>query len=139
MDKQELIEELERFEAFAQVDRSEYWIECGGVMLLHGLRDQTSGVDITVSSDIYDRILDTVSKDDIVIFHYPKTGGRPAISGFSYGMVDVHPQSADVPTIEVVKGFRCTTLAHVVLMKQQMNRPKDLVDIATIEEFCNGI
>ena len=31
MDKQELIEELERSEAFAQVDRSEYWIECGGV------------------------------------------------------------------------------------------------------------
>ena len=140
LDKTGVVEQLAALEEAYGLKRSEYWVEAGGVLVLYGIRQMTYDVDITVPKEIFDRITHDGDKD-LPYFQHPAIGERGPVIGFGFDLVDVHceRETEVTPETVVVEGVRCVKLEHVALMKQQMNRPKDLVDIATIEEFCNGI
>ena len=129
MDKEEIIEKLEKF----PYDTREYWINAGSAMVMHGLRENTEDIDLGCTSALAD-LLEASG-------HLCGTGegGRRR---FRYGESIELSENWMYDGTERIDGFRVLTLRGLLIQKQLLGREKDAKDLVLIlrriEEDGNG-
>ncbi len=117
MKRQEFIEKLESF----GLPRSEYMIRSGGSLLLRGFREETADFDLCVSKELAEKLdLEHCAKDEVGSY-------------VPFENVQMKPTLGQYP-FDVIDGYQCETLESILALKRELMRPKDLRDIAVIEE-----
>ncbi|MBQ4429492.1 MAG: hypothetical protein II871_06940 [Clostridia bacterium] len=122
MNKTEIIEKLRAF----PYDSSQYWVITGGAMVLYGIRDEATDIDLGCTSEMADRLesegfLHKITPDGNRWF---KLGGD--IEVFENWLCD---------KADSVEGIPVISLCGLLEMKKGLGRPKDRADAELIEGF----
>ncbi|MBQ1358123.1 MAG: hypothetical protein IIY63_02770 [Oscillospiraceae bacterium] len=129
MDKEEIIEKLEKF----PYDTREYWINAGSAMVMHGLRENTEDIDLGCTSALAD-LLEASG--------YLCVTGEGGRRRFRYGESIELSENWMYDGTERIDGFRVLTLRGLLIQKQLLGREKDAKDLVLIrrriEEDGNG-
>ena len=122
MNRTEIIERLRDF----PYGRKDYWVVAGGAMVIHGIREETSDIDLGCTSSMADRL-----EAEGIPFAVTADGSRrfrigSDIEVFENWLYDKVILSDGIPVISV----------HGLLtMKQHLGRDKDRRDIALISQY----
>lgn len=122
MNKQEIIENL----SLLPYSRDDYWIITGAAMVLYGIREQTSDIDIGCTTSMANRL-----EQAGYSYKITESGNRwfkfdNTIEIFENWLND---------TITVVDGIQVITVQGLIEMKQELGRQKDLEDIKLIQDY----
>ena len=120
MNKQEFVKALQKLALPAE----EYVILSGGSLLMRGLREHTSDLDLSASRKL---------AADLHLYQCPKDEAGLYMPFENVQMMD------DMETFhfDVIDGYQCESLEDILRQKRQWNRPKDQKDIAVIEAFLH--
>ncbi len=122
MDKQEILKCLSEF----PYDRNEYWVITGGAMVLYGIREETSDIDLGCSKRLADRL-----EADGCLFRRTDDGKR----WFKYAEnIEIFEEWLSDST-ETVCGINVVSIKGLIEMKQRLGRDKDKRDIELIKAF----
>lgn len=133
MNRSEFIQLCRKMETDLKITAKDYYVTCGGSMILHGLRAQTDDIDATCKPSVMSKI-DTSTG---TAFHYkPLNEKCNEAHGFAFGDFELHVSDV-VPPLVCVDGVWCQDLESVVEMKQRMGREKDLKDVEVIQTFLS--
>ena len=122
MNKQEIIENL----SLLPYSRDDYWIITGAAMVLYGIREQTSDIDIGCTTSMANRL-----EQAGYSYKITESGNRwfkfdNTIEIFENWLND---------TVTVVDGIQVITVQGLIEMKQELGRQKDLEDIKLIQDY----
>ena len=122
MNKQEIIENL----SLLPYSRDDYWIITGAAMVLYGIREQTSDIDIGCTTSMANRL-----EQAGYSYKITESGNRwfkfdNTIEVFENWLND---------TVTVVDGIPVITVQGLIEMKQELGRRKDLEDIKLIQDY----
>ncbi len=122
MKRAEIIEKLRAF----PYDSSQYWVITGGAMVLYGIRDEATDIDLGCTNEMANRLesegfLHKITPDGNRWF---KLGGD--IEVFENWLFD---------TVDLVEGIPVISLCGLLEMKKGLGRPKDRADAELIEGF----
>ena len=125
MDKTEIIKVLNGF----PYAREDYWVITGGAMVLYGIKEQTSDIDLGCNQ----KLADALERDGCLCGH-SESGSRR----FKYGEhIEVFENWLN-DSVTSAGGFQVITLTGLIEMKQALGREKDLRDILLITEYLKG-
>lgn len=106
---------------------TEVRIDAGSAMVLMGLRDSTTDLDVTVSSTTFDKI---VARRGLSV--NASSNGIP-LASYSPA-VDLMATSEPFANIFLIDGVHCAAPRQVLVMKQALNREKDQKDIKLLTD-----
>jgi hypothetical protein len=118
MNKEEYVKALEKL----NLPKSEYIILSGGSLLLRGLRETSADLDLCATKKL---------AKQIDLYHAPKDDKGFFTPFENCQMMD----DFDRFDFDVIDGYQCETLESILAFKKSKMRPKDLKDIAKIEEL----
>ncbi len=122
MNKQEYLQKLDEL----ALDKNKYCIISGGVMLMLGLRDKTSDIDIKVTPDYFEEL-----KSRFTFKKSPKYDYLYELSD----EVEVAVQDFTKESIEYVDGYPINKIENELAWKIKNNREKDKPDIERIRKY----
>lgn len=107
-------------------DPEEYWVITGGAMVLYGIREETSDIDLGCTARMADRL-----EQDGYLYQVTPDGNRwfrvgDDLEVFENWLYD---------TVGRIDGIPVISLPGLITMKQQIGREKDRRDIALIQDF----
>jgi len=122
MKKAEMIEKLKAF----PYDPAEYWVITGGAMVLYGIREESSDIDLGCTAGLADRL-----EQEGYLYKVTDDGNRwfklgEDIEVFENWLFD---------TVDHVDGIPVISVQGLIEMKKDLGREKDLRDIALINDF----
>ena len=122
MNKAEMIAKLKAF----PYDPAEYWVITGGAMVLYGIREESSDIDLGCTAQMADRL-----EQDGYLYKVTGDGNRwfklgEDIEVFENWLFD---------TVDHVDGIPVISVQGLIEMKKDLGREKDLRDIALINDF----
>lgn len=124
MDKKELIKLLNKL----NFPKDEYYILSSGCLLLYGLRDQASDLDLCISEDLFNQIkikYNLIEENKNHCGFYPLQGEN----------VEVVVDSKSEFCMEEKDGYNVQNLYKLLVDKKKRNLPKDQKDIENIEKY----
>ena len=118
MNKTEFVKALQKL----NLPRKEFVILSGGSLLMRGLREQTSDLDLSASKKLAaDLDLYNCQKDESGLYTpFENVQMKDDMEQFSFDMID---------------GFQCESLEDILRQKRKWRRPKDLADIEVILKY----
>lgn len=122
MDRQELLKQLNQF----PYDRNECWVITGGAMVLYGIKEQTTDIDLGCSTRMAD-LLDAEG----YLYRRMDNGKR----WFKYKDTIEIFEGWLCDTFEMLEGFPVISIKGLIEMKQELGREKDRKDIELIKAF----
>lgn len=122
MNKQEYLQKLDEL----ALDKNKYCIISGGVMLMLGLRDKTSDIDIKVTPDYFEELQSR--------FTFKKSPKYDYLYELS-DEVEVAVQDFTKESIEYVDGYPINKIENELAWKIKNNREKDKPDIERIKKY----
>ena len=122
MNKQEYLQKLDEL----ALDKNKYCIISGGVMLMLGLRDKTSDIDIKVTLDYFEELQSR--------FTFKKSPKYDYLYELS-DEVEVAVQDFTKESIEYVDGYPINKIENELDWKIKNNREKDKPDIERIKKY----
>ncbi len=122
MKKAEMIEKLKAF----PYDPAEYWVITGGAMVLYGIREESSDIDLGCTAGLANRL-----EQEGYLYKVTDDGNRwfklgEDIEVFENWLFD---------TVDHVDGIPVISVQGLIEMKKDLGREKDLRDIALINDF----
>lgn len=130
MNKKELIKKYKALLEKFKLTPLDVHVSAGGSMVLHGLREETEGIDISMTKEAYWATRNT-GKYPLKYFSLP---GLPEIEIVEYSKdIDLHKEETSA-TLELIGGVACYTLETLLKQKQMLNREKDQADIARLKD-----
>ena len=125
MKREEIIRMLEGF----PYDREDYWIMTGAAMVLYGIREETSDIDMGCSSKLAD-----IMEAEGYLYKVMDDGSR----WFKIGKdIELFENWLD-DSVVTVEGFPVISIQGLIRTKQSMKREKDARDLALIKEYLEG-
>lgn len=122
MNKWEILNCLSEF----PYDRNEYWVITGGAMVLYGMREQTTDIDLGCSKRLADQL-----EADGCMLRRTDDGKR----WFKYGEnIEIFEEWL-MDSIETVCGFNVVSIKGLIKMKQELGRDKDKKDVELLKAF----
>ena len=122
MDKQEILNCLSSF----PYDHKEYWLVTGAAMVLYGIKDKTSDIDLGCSAKLADQL-----EADGYLYKRTEDGKR----WFKYSEhIEIFEEWLK-DSVKIVEGFPLVSLKGLIEMKQELGREKDIKDIELINSF----
>ena len=122
MNKADIIEKLSAF----PYDASEYWLITGGAMVLYGIRDETSDIDLGCTA----RLADRLEADGYL--HAVRTNGK---RWFKVGSDIELFEDWLYDTVTLMDGIPVISIQGLIDMKRSLGREKDARDIGLIEKY----
>lgn len=104
----------------------EYWLLTGGAMVLYGLKEETSDIDLGCSHALAETLIAQGYPDKIMPDGTRRIGYSEEVELFEEWLYDKVVQIEGIPVI---------SLDGLIAMKRALGRKKDLRDIALIEQF----
>lgn len=130
MNKKELIKKYKALLETFKLTPLDVHVSADGAMVLHGLREETEDIDISMTKEVYWAIRNT-GKYPLKYFSLP---GLPEIEIVEYKEdIDLHKEDRSA-SLEVIDGVACYTLEQLLKQKQTLNREKDQLDIAELKD-----
>ena len=122
MDKNDIIKELNRF----PYSKDNYWLLTGGAMVLYGIKEHTSDIDLGCNKKMADEL-----EREGYLFNLSESGNRH----FKYGdCIEVFENWIN-DTVTLIEDVPVITIAGLIEMKEELGRAKDYNDIALIKEY----
>ena len=122
MNKAEFVAALQKLDLPAE----EFVILSGGSLLMRGLREETSDLDLSASKRL---------AADLDLYSCPKDHAGLYVPFDNVQMNDDMEQFA----FDVIDGYQCESLQDILRQKRAWGRPKDLRDIEVILEYLKSI
>ena len=122
MNKADIIEKLSAF----PYDASEYWLITGGAMVLYGIREETSDIDLGCTA----RLADRLEADGYL--HAVRTNGK---RWFKVGSDIELFEDWLYDTVTLMDGIPVISIQGLIDMKRSLGREKDARDIGLIEKY----
>lgn len=106
-------------------DKREYWILAGAAMVLYGIKSETPDIDLGCSSKMADELEE----------HY-----TPVIlpDGTRRFLIESNIEIFEnwlSGTVDQLDGFPIVSIDGLIMMKQELGREKDFLDIARIQNY----
>lgn len=132
MNKLQFIKILNEWLEENNVSPKECHVSHGGSLLLLGIRETTSDIDLTVSNEIWDRF-----KDIYEMKHYPACNGHPAVDTLiANEYIDLHLiREGDDRCLLEENNIQYRSAYVTLEDKLLLNRPKDQGDIELLRKF----
>ena len=118
MNRAEFIEALKKLD----LPPEEFVILSGGSMLMRGLREQTSDLDLSASKHL---------AAELDLYSCPKDKAGLYVPFDNVQMNDDMEQFS----FDIIDGYQCESLEDILRQKREWNRPKDQADIKVILEY----
>lgn len=122
MKKAEMIEKLKAF----PYDPAEYWVITGGAMVLYGIREESSDIDLGCTAGLANRL-----EQEGYLYKVTDDGNR----WFKLGTDIEVFENWLFDTVDHVDGIPVISVQGLIEMKKDLGREKDLRDIALINDF----
>lgn len=122
MKRAEIIEKLRAF----PYDSSQYWVITGGAMVLYGIRDEATDIDLGCTSEMANRL-----ESEGFLHKFTSDGNRWFKLG---GDIEVF-ENWLCDKADSVEGIPVISLCGLLEMKKSLGRPKDRADAELIEGF----
>ena len=122
MKKAEMIEKLKAF----PYDPAEYWVITGGAMVVYGIREESSDIDLGCTAQMADRL-----EQEGYLYKVTDDGNR----WFKLGNDIEVFENWLFDTVDHVDGIPVISVQGLIEMKKDLGREKDLRDIALINDF----
>lgn len=126
MNRTEIIERLSAF----PYDASEYWLITGGAMVLYGIREETSDIDLGCTA----RLADRLEADGYL--HAVRANGK---RWFKVGSDIELFEDWLYDTITLVEGIPVISIQGLIDMKRGLGREKDTRDVELIEKYLRAV
>lgn len=122
MDRAELLNRLGELD----LDKNEYWLITGGAMVLYGIRNETSDIDLGCTQ----RLADELEAEGYQVTVMPD-GTRKICFAQDVEIFENWIYGG----VEIFDGIPVISLNGLVAMKRAIGREKDMRDIQLIEAF----
>ena len=122
MKKAEMIEKLKAF----PYDPAEYWVITGGAMVLYGIREESSDIDLGCTAGLANRL-----EQEGYLYKVTSDGNR----WFKLGNDIEVFENWLFDTVDHVDGIPVISVQGLIEMKKDLGRERDLRDIALINDF----
>ncbi len=133
MVKREILQELKKLDDLG-LPKTSYTIVYGAALVLHGIKDNTSDIDMNGSPAAFKILAEKGYK----LEDYPKRPGTKYIKLTEYiDIFDPKTMSSKVLT-QMVNGYKVQTPGSILMEKKKRGRPKDLQDVKIIEDWMKG-
>ncbi|MGN1358005.1 MAG: hypothetical protein ACI4WU_01420 [Bacilli bacterium] len=126
INKNDILKILEQYD----FDPQEYIIISGAALVLQGVKEYTSDIDIAVSNKLYNQILKDYNcqiehkKDNYIIW-------------FINDVINFSNHYYETVKYKELYGYKVQTLESIIELKKGLNRQKDKKDIEKILNFYN--
>ena len=119
MDRETILKELKKLD----LDRNEYIIISGASLVVHGLLDKTSDIDLSCSEEFYEKV-DWETKQGLfnTTIKY-------------YKDFEIGPNFNWLDDIDIIEGFRFMGLKNCLKLKLIENKDKDKEVIAKLKQI----
>ncbi len=107
------------------LDKNNYCIIASGSMLMHNLRDNCNDIDIKVTEELFQKLLDKYNMKQSDRYDYV----------YELGDIDVNCRNFDRNNIEFVDGYPVEKLELQLNWMLKNNRPKDQEKIKILQEY----
>ena len=124
MNKEEYLKRLDEL----KLDKNSYCIIASGSMLMHGLTDTCNDIDIKVTEELFNELLDK--------YHMKQSDRYDYVYELSDD-IDVNCRNFTHDNIEFVDGYPVEKLEVNLKWMLENNRPKDQEKIRKIKEYLN--
>ena len=126
MNKTEIMKILNEF----PYSKDDYWLITGGAMVLYGIKEQTTDIDLGCNK----KMADELEKDGF-FYKFTESGNRQ----FKYGEnIEIFENWLN-DKAETVENIPVISVNGLIEMKQELGREKDFKDIKLINEWrSNG-
>ena len=127
MDKKTFIKTYKDFLRQASLEPEEVRVGAGGTLLMMGLRKVTSDIDAELDAPLFWEMVKTYRlvvqrlEDGIILAAWSQD-------------IDLHPVS-NIEVGVLIDGVWCATPENTLILKKQLNRPKDQDDIKHLEDW----
>jgi hypothetical protein len=121
MNKDEYLRKLDEL----NLDKNSYCIIASGAMLMHNLRDNCNDIDIKVTEELFQKLLDKYNMKQSDRYDYV----------YELGDIDVNCRNFDRNNIEFVDGYPVEKLELQLNWMLKNNRPKDQEKIKILQEY----
>ena len=121
LDKKQIIARLEEL----HLDDTKYWLITGGAMVLYGLREQTSDIDLGCTSDL----ADLLQQEGFPVERMPD-GTRKIVVAEDVEIFENWLEDK----VEKFEGVPVISIQGLIEMKRALGREKDFRDIQLILE-----
>ena len=119
MDRETILKELKELD----LDRNEYLIISGASLVVHGLLEKTSDIDLSCSKEFNDS-LDWKTKEGLFNTKIKY-----------YKDFEIGPNFYWLDDIDIIEGFRFMGLKNCLKLKLMENKPKDKEVIEKLKEI----
>ena len=122
MNKTEIMKVLNEF----PYSKDDYWLITGGAMVLYGIKEQTSDIDLGCNK----KMADELEKDGF-FYKFTESGNRQ----FKYGEnIEIFENWLN-DKVETVENIPVISVNGLIEMKQELGREKDYKDIELINSW----
>ena len=121
LDKKQIIARLEEL----NLDDTKYWLITGGAMVLYGLQEQTSDIDLGCTSDL----ADLLQQEGFPVERMPD-GTRKIVVAEDVEIFENWLEDR----VERLEGVPVISIQGLIEMKRALGREKDFRDIQLIRE-----
>ncbi len=111
---------------YYNLPKNEYVIISGASMVLQGVKENTSDIDISVSEKLYDYLLknyecklEKILENNVRVWYL--------------GDINFSTNFYQTVEYENINGYQCQTIEDILKLKKKLNRGKDLNDIKLLE------
>ena len=111
-------------------------VGAGGGLVLMGLRESTSDIDVSVDAEFFNRYRE---QKDVTINHFynPKKGLIEVLVSDRHPLVDVHLNSIEEEGV-MIDSIWAYSPEYNLKFKKGLNREKDQKDIKALEKYINS-
>lgn len=136
MNKAQYINALKSWAEQNHIKLADCHVSHGGSLLMLGLREDTDDIDLTVSQNIWDRLINEGYEVQIL----PATATYPEVHIISVTEdIDVHLiNPEDEMVLDELDGIMYRNATTTLLDKLKLNRDKDQADIAALKEMLES-
>ena len=124
MDKIEFLKKLDSL----NLDKNSYCIIASGSMLMHNLKDNCNDIDIRVTKELFQELLDK--------YHMKQSSRYDYVYELN-DEIDVNCKNFNKKNIEIVDGYPVESLEVQLNWMIENNRPKDQEKIQSIKDYLN--
>lgn len=112
--------------------KDKYVVTSGSAMVLHGLREKTNDVDITVDKELFEYY---ENMGHYVQYHKLNDNRTCILIDLTYDVQIIKAEEIPSEYVTVIDGIPTQTVEHLLEFKLGLNRDKDQNDIKVLKKY----
>ena len=115
-----------------KLPKDKFVITSGSAMVLHGLREGTNDVDITVNKELFEYFED---KGYYVKYYKINENRTCVLIDLTYDVQIIRAEEIPSEYVTIIDGIPTQTVEHLLEFKLGLNRDKDQNDIKVLKKY----